>query len=66
MDADCTYPGEEVPGLVGRLLNEDLDWITCDRLTKAEEGAMSGMHHHDQKHFEEPQRDVDGHERTKV
>ena len=36
MDADCTYPGEEVPGLVGRLLNEDLDWITCDRLTKAE------------------------------
>ena len=44
MDADCTYPGEEVPGLVGRLLNEDLDWITCDRLTKAEEGAMSGMH----------------------
>jgi glycosyltransferase involved in cell wall biosynthesis len=44
MDADCTYPGEEVPNLVRKLLNDDLEWITCDRLAKAEDGAMSGMH----------------------
>ena len=24
MDADCTYPGEEVPGLVRKLVEEDL------------------------------------------
>ena len=44
MDADCTYPGEEVPTLVRRLLQEDLDWITCDRLKRAEDGAMPGLH----------------------
>ena len=44
MDADCTYPGEEVPGLVRKLLEEDLLWITCDRLRRAEAGSMSGMH----------------------
>ena len=40
MDADCTYPGEEVPGLVRKLIDEDLQWITCDRLKRAEEGSM--------------------------
>jgi hypothetical protein len=44
MDADCTYPAEEVPDLVRRLLDEKLDFITCDRLTKAEDGSMSGLH----------------------
>ena len=44
MDADCTYPGEEVPDLVKRLIEEDLLWISCDRLRKSEEGSMSGMH----------------------
>ena len=44
MDADCTYPGEEVPALVRRLIEEDLEFITCDRLKRAEEGSMSGMH----------------------
>ena len=44
MDADCTYPGEEVPGLVRKLIDEDLQWITCDRLKRAEEGSMSGLH----------------------
>ena len=44
MDADCTYPGEEVPKLVKKLIDEDLLWITCDRLKKSEEGSMSGMH----------------------
>ena len=44
MDADCTYPGEVVPELVSRLLEDDLQFITCDRLRKAEDGAMSGLH----------------------
>ena len=44
MDADCTYPAEVVPDLVRKLLDEDLDFITCDRLTKAEDGSMSGLH----------------------
>lgn len=44
MDADCTYPGEEVPALVRKLVEDDLDWITCDRLSLAEEGSMSGLH----------------------
>jgi glycosyltransferase involved in cell wall biosynthesis len=33
MDADCTYPAELVPTLVKRLLDDDLDFITCDRLS---------------------------------
>ena len=44
MDADCTYPGEEIPSLVKMLIEEDLDFITCDRLTKAEDGSMSMLH----------------------
>ena len=44
MDADCTYPGEEVPVLVRQLLEEDLEFITCDRLKRAEKGSMSGLH----------------------
>ena len=44
MDADCTYPAEVVPELVKKLIDEDLDFITCDRLTLAEEGSMSGLH----------------------
>ncbi|CAI8172804.1 MAG: putative glycosyltransferase [Methanobacteriota archaeon] len=44
MDADCTYPAEVVPDLVKKLLDDELDFITCDRLTLAEEGSMSGLH----------------------
>lgn len=44
MDADCTYPAEKIPELVRKLLDEELEFITCDRLTLAEEGAMSGLH----------------------
>ena len=44
MDADCTYPAELVPKLVKRLLDDDLDFITCDRLSLAESGSMSGLH----------------------
>lgn len=44
MDADCTYPAEKIPELVRKLLDEELEFITCDRLSLAEEGAMSGLH----------------------
>jgi hypothetical protein len=44
LDADLTYPGEEVPGLVRRLIEENLKFITCDRLRLAEKGSMSGIH----------------------
>lgn len=44
MDADCTYPAEEIPTLVKKLVDEDLQFITCDRLKLAEEGSMSGLH----------------------
>jgi hypothetical protein len=44
MDADCTYPAEVVPQLVKRLLDDELDFITCDRLSLAEDGSMSGLH----------------------
>ena len=33
MDADCTYPAEKIPELVRKLLDEELEFITCDRLT---------------------------------
>ena len=44
MDADCTYPAEKIPELVNVLIDRDLEFITCDRLTLAEDGAMSGLH----------------------
>ena len=44
MDADCTYPAELIPELVKRLIDEDLKFITCDRLSMAESGSMSGLH----------------------
>ena len=44
MDADLTYPGEEVPGLVRMLIEEELEFITCDRLRRAEERSMSWLH----------------------
>ena len=44
MDADCTYPAEKIHELVKVLIDRDLEFITCDRLTLAEDGAMSGLH----------------------
>ena len=44
MDADCTYPAELVPELVKRLIDDELEFITCDRLSLAEDGSMSGLH----------------------
>ncbi len=44
LDADCTYPAEDIPTLSDRLFAEDLDFITTNRMARMEEGAMSGMH----------------------
>jgi glycosyltransferase involved in cell wall biosynthesis len=40
-DADATYPLEDIPRLVGILDNEQLDFITTDRLTMLRNGSMS-------------------------
>jgi glycosyltransferase involved in cell wall biosynthesis len=44
LDADCTYPAEDIPELSDRLFKENLDFITTNRMARMEEGAMSGMH----------------------
>jgi len=44
LDADCTYPAEDIPKLADMLVSEELDFITTDRFADMEEGAMSGMH----------------------
>jgi dolichol-phosphate hexosyltransferase len=44
LDADCTYPAEDIPKLAGMLRSEELDFISTDRFAAMEEGAMSGMH----------------------
>ena len=44
LDADCTYPAEDIPSLCDLLLKEGLDFITTNRFASMEEGAMSGMH----------------------
>jgi dolichol-phosphate hexosyltransferase len=44
LDADCTYPAEEIPRLCKMLLDEDLDFITTNRFGRLEPGAMSVSH----------------------
>lgn len=44
MDADCTYPAEEIPRLCSMLKNEEIDFITTNRFSELEEGAMSAHH----------------------
>jgi len=44
LDADCTYPAEDIPSLVKMLKEENLNFITTDRLSKMEKGAMSAKH----------------------
>jgi glycosyltransferase involved in cell wall biosynthesis len=43
-DGDATYPVEEIPRLVRQLLDESLDFITCDRLTLLDTNAMTREH----------------------
>jgi len=44
LDADCTYPAEDIPALYRLLLDQDLEFITTNRFAKLEEGAMSSKH----------------------
>lgn len=44
LDADCTYPAEDIPKLVAMLEKDNLDFITCDRLSKLKPGVMSATH----------------------
>ncbi|MCU0798686.1 MAG: glycosyltransferase family 2 protein [Candidatus Thermoplasmatota archaeon] len=44
LDGDTTYPAEKIPELVKLLENEGSDFITCERMTKAEKGAFSMTH----------------------
>jgi glycosyltransferase involved in cell wall biosynthesis len=44
LDGDATYPAERIPELVHMLLQDDLDFITCDRLTNLKPGVMSFKH----------------------
>jgi glycosyltransferase involved in cell wall biosynthesis len=44
LDGDATYPVEEVPVLVRRLLDRELDFITGNRLAGLEQKAMTREH----------------------
>jgi len=44
LDGDTTYPAYDIPRLVNILLKENLDFITTDRLSNMEKGAMSFKH----------------------
>ncbi|MGA1819708.1 MAG: glycosyltransferase family 2 protein [Thermoplasmatota archaeon] len=44
LDGDTTYPAELIPELVKRLEEEELDFISCDRIRKAEKGAFTTTH----------------------
>jgi len=44
LDADCTYPAEDIPGLARTLVQDDLDFITTNRFARPEEGAFTTSH----------------------
>lgn len=44
LDGDLTYPAEKIPELVGYLVKNDLDFITCDRLSQLDKKAMNRTH----------------------
>jgi glycosyltransferase involved in cell wall biosynthesis len=43
-DADLTYPFEELPRLVKMLLDDDIDFLTTDRLHRSNRTAMKPSH----------------------
>ena len=43
-DADGTYPFDQAHEFVDLLLREDLDFASCDRYARLEDGAMSAKH----------------------
>src|SRR5436309_3494565 len=44
LDADATYPAELIPEYVKKFEEEHLDFVTINRLSKLEKGAMSIPH----------------------
>lgn len=44
LDGDTTYPAEMISELVDKLITEELDFISCDRIKKADKGAFTGTH----------------------
>ena len=44
LDGDDTYPAEKIPELVDYLIENNLDFISCERFSKMQEGAMSVTH----------------------
>jgi glycosyltransferase involved in cell wall biosynthesis len=44
LDGDTTYPAELIPQLVKQLEDEGLDFLSCDRIKKAEKGAFTTTH----------------------
>ena len=43
-DADCTYPFDTLPELLGILIGEELDFLTTDRLHPANRESMKNSH----------------------
>lgn len=44
-DADLTYPFSDLPKIIQKMEDENLDFITTDRLTTLEPGVMSSTHY---------------------
>ena len=44
LDGDTTYPASDIPELVRKLVEEDMDFITCDRLSRLRPGVMGRTH----------------------
>lgn len=44
LDGDLTYPAEKIPDLVHYLQKNNLDFITCDRLSQLDKKAMNRTH----------------------
>ncbi len=44
LDGDGTYPAEDIPRLVEMLKEEELDFISCDRLSTLDPKSMSLQH----------------------
>ena len=44
LDGDTTYPAYDIPRLVKMLIDKNLDFITCDRLSTLKKEAMNKKH----------------------
>ena len=43
-DADCTYPFDALPELLRRLVDQDVEFMTTDRLSRSNRSAMKTSH----------------------